>query len=74
VFHGRKGSFQFIRTVIVFTGKEFILHEDSPLVSAGDSVMVNVDPDTFQLAQHNAGGWNDSMAEVRERERERGGK
>ena len=41
-----------------------MLHEDSPLVSAGDSVMVNINPDTFQLAQHNSGGWNDNMAEV----------
>ena len=51
-----------------------MLHVDSPEISAGDSVMVTMDPDMFKLAQQDYGGWDDSMAEVKKRSSWRLGK
>ena len=33
-------------------------------ITAGDSVMVFVDPDLFKAAQQDCGGWRDSMIKV----------
>lgn len=38
--------------------------ENMAKISAGDSVMVLMDPDLFKMAQLDYGGWNDNMAEV----------
>ena len=37
---------------------------ERPQISAGDSVVVQLDPDVFMQAQQGHGGWNDGMAEV----------
>lgn len=48
---------------IPILGCKYEFQEDD--VSAGASVMVQIDPDVFKIAQEEHGGWNDDMAEVR---------
>ena len=48
----------------MYVGSQYIPPE-SPILSAGDAVRVELDPDVFKIAQEEHGGWNDRMAEVR---------